>query len=212
MYSSYNNGFKRGAYGTNHWNHRGIASGKSSVSLYIQELGFTIVDADVASRAVVEPGEEAYHQVVKAFGEDILLVDGNIDRVKLGSIIFHDQEKRLLLNSIVHPAVRKWMRLKTEKALAAGEETVFMDIPLLFESKLTFMVEKTLLVYVDERVQLERLMNRNGLSETDALARIHSQMPLADKKVLADAVIDNNGNLEETKKQVKTVLCNWNVL
>ncbi|MEK4537759.1 dephospho-CoA kinase [Peribacillus sp. FSL K6-1552] len=190
----------------------GIASGKSSVSLYIQELGFTIVDADVASRAVVEPGEEAYHQVVKAFGEDILLVDGNIDRVKLGSIIFHDQEKRLLLNSIVHPAVRKWMRLKTEKALAAGEETVFMDIPLLFESKLTFMVEKTLLVYVDERVQLERLMNRNGLSETDALARIHSQMPLADKKVLADAVIDNNGNLEETKKQVKTVLCNWNVL
>ncbi|KRF59482.1 dephospho-CoA kinase [Bacillus sp. Soil768D1] len=190
----------------------GIASGKSSVSLYIQELGFTIVDADVASRAVVEPGEEAYHQVVKAFGEDILLVDGNIDRVKLGSIIFHDQEKRLLLNSIVHPAVRNWMRLKTEKALAAGEETVFMDIPLLFESKLTFMVEKTLLVYVDECVQLERLMNRNGLSETDALARIHSQMPLADKKVLADAVIDNNRNLEETKKQVKTVLCNWNVL
>ncbi|MFE0502896.1 dephospho-CoA kinase [Peribacillus butanolivorans] len=190
----------------------GIASGKSSVSLYIQELGFTIVDADVASRAVVEPGEEAYHQVVKAFGEDILLVDGNIDRVKLGSIIFHDQEKRLLLNSIVHPAVRNWMRLKTEKALAAGEETVFMDIPLLFESKLTFMVEKTLLVYVDERVQLERLMNRNGLSETDALARIQSQMPLTDKKVLADAVIDNNGNLEETKKQVKTVLCNWNVL
>ncbi|MEJ9228110.1 dephospho-CoA kinase [Peribacillus butanolivorans] len=190
----------------------GIASGKSSVSLYIQELGFTIVDADVASRAVVEPGEEAYHEVVKAFGEDILLMDGNIDRAKLGSIIFHDQEKRLRLNSIVHPAVRKWMRLKTEKALAAGEETVFMDIPLLFESKLTFMVEKTLLVYVDERVQLERLMNRNGLSETDALARIHSQMPLADKKVLADAVIDNNGNLEETKKQVKTVLCNWNVL
>ncbi|MFF2285964.1 dephospho-CoA kinase [Peribacillus butanolivorans] len=190
----------------------GIASGKSSVSLYIQELGFTIVDADLASRAVVEPGEEAYHQVVKAFGEDILLMDGNIDRVKLGSIIFHDQEKRLLLNSIVHPAVRNWMRLKTEKALAAGEETVFMDIPLLFESKLTFMVEKTLLVYVDERVQLERLMNRNGLSETDALARIHSQMPLADKKVLADAVIDNNGNLEETKKQVKTVLGNWDVV
>ncbi|MFD6440911.1 dephospho-CoA kinase [Peribacillus sp. NPDC060186] len=190
----------------------GIASGKSSVSLYIEELGFTIVDADVASRAVVEPGEEAYQQVVKAFGEDILLTDGNIDRVKLGSIIFHDQEKRLLLNSIVHPAVRNWMRLKTEKALAAGEETVFMDIPLLFESKLTFMVEKTLLVYVDERVQLERLMNRNGLTETDALARIHSQMPLADKKVLADAVIDNNGNLEETKKQVKTVLSNWNVI
>lgn len=190
----------------------GIASGKSTVSLYLQELGFTIVDADLASRAVVEPGEEAYHQVVKAFGEDILLTDGNIDRVKLGSIIFHDQEKRLLLNGIVHPAVRNWMRVKTEAALSSGEETVFMDIPLLFESKLTFMVDKTLLIYVDEQVQLKRLMNRNGLSETEALARIHSQMPLADKKALADAVIDNNGDINETKRQVKTILSEWYVI
>ena len=190
----------------------GIASGKSTVSLYLQELGFTIVDADLASRAVVEPGEEAYHQVVKAFGEDILLTDGNIDRVKLGSIIFNDQEKRLLLNGIVHPAVRNWMRLKTEAALSSGEETVFMDIPLLFESKLTFMVDKTLLVYVDEQVQLQRLMNRNGLSETEALARINSQMPLADKKALADAVIDNNGDINETKRQVKSILSEWYVI
>lgn len=190
----------------------GIASGKSTVSLYLQELGFTIVDADLASRAVVEPGEEAYHQVVEAFGEDILLTDGNIDRVKLGSIIFNDQEKRLLLNGIVHPAVRNWMRVKTEAALASGEETVFMDIPLLFESKLTFMVDKTLLIYVDEQVQLERLMNRNGLSETEALARINSQMPLADKKALADAVLDNNGDINETKRQVKAILSEWYVI
>ncbi|MEW5550389.1 dephospho-CoA kinase [Peribacillus frigoritolerans] len=190
----------------------GIASGKSTVSLYLQELGFTIVDADLASRAVVEPGKEAYHQVVEAFGEDILLTDGNIDRVKLGSIIFNDQEKRLLLNGIVHPAVRNWMRVKTEAALASGKETVFMDIPLLFESKLTFMVDKTLLIYVDEQVQLERLMNRNGLSETEALARINSQMPLADKKALADAVIDNNGDINETKRQVKAILSEWYVI
>ncbi|MGE6375676.1 dephospho-CoA kinase [Peribacillus muralis] len=190
----------------------GIASGKSSVSLYLQELGFTIIDADLASRAVVEPGEEAYQQVLRAFGEDILLADGTIDRAKLGAIIFHDREKRLQLNGIVHPAVRKWMSLKTEEALAAGKETVFMDIPLLFESKLTYMVEKTLLIYADERVQLERLMNRNGLSEADALARIHSQMPLADKKDLADAVIDNNGELTETKKQVRAILDDWHVI
>ncbi|MFJ7637522.1 dephospho-CoA kinase [Peribacillus sp. NPDC097264] len=190
----------------------GIASGKSSVSQYLRELGFVIVDADVASRAVVEPGEEAYLQVVKAFGEDLLLSDGRIDRAKLGSIIFHDQEKRLLLNRIVHPAVRNWMRQETEKALAAGAETVFMDIPLLFESKLTFMVERTLLVYVDESVQLERLMNRNALTETDALARIHSQMPLKDKKELADAIVDNNGDIEETKKQVVEILKKWEIL
>lgn len=190
----------------------GIASGKSSVSQYLRELGFVIVDADVASRAVVEPGEEAYLQVVKAFGEDLLLSDGRIDRAKLGSIIFHNQEKRLLLNRIVHPAVRNWMRQETEKALAAGAETVFMDIPLLFESKLTFMVERTLLVYVDESVQLERLMNRNALTETDALARIHSQMPLKDKKELADAIVDNNGDIEETKKQVVEILKKWEIL
>lgn len=190
----------------------GIASGKSSVSQYIKELGFQVVDADVASRAVVEPGEDAYLQVVKAFGEDLLCPDGSIDRTKLGSIIFHDQEKRLLLNSIVHPAVRNWMRQETEKALAAGAATVFMDIPLLFESKLTFMVEKTLLIYVDESVQLERLMNRNALTKPDALARIRSQMPLKDKKALADAIVDNNGDIEETKKQVEEVLKKWNIL
>ena len=150
----------------------GIASGKSSVSTFIRELGFPIIDADVAAREVVEPGEEAYQEIVKAFGESILLPEGGIDRAKLGALIFHDEEKRLRLNSIVHPAVRKRMREQWENAFQKGAETVFLDIPLLFESKLTFMVEKTLLVYVDEEVQLTRLMARNNLSESDALARI----------------------------------------
>ena len=103
---------------------------------------------------VVEPGEEAYHEIVKEFGESILMPEGNINRAKLGDIIFHNEEKRLKLNSIVHPAVRKRMRELAEKAFQDGAETVFMDIPLLFESKLTFMVEKTLLVYVDEKFSL----------------------------------------------------------
>lgn len=190
----------------------GIASGKSSVSTFIKELGFLIIDADIAAREVVEPGEEAYQEIVKVFGDDILLPEGDIDRAKLGHLIFHDEEKRLRLNSIVHPAVRKRMKEQAEKAFQNGEKTVFMDIPLLFESKLTYMVEKTLLVYVDEEVQLERLMNRNSLSKKDALARISSQMPLNEKKALADAIVDNNGDLEETKEQVRSVLINWNVL
>lgn len=190
----------------------GIASGKSSVSNYIRELGFTVIDADIVSREVVEPGEEAYNGIIKAFGESILLQDGGIDRAKLGKLIFHDQEKRLQLNQIVHPAVRKRMREQTDLALKTGASTVFMDIPLLFESKLTFMVEKTLLVYVDEDVQLKRLMERNSLSESEALARISSQMPLAEKKALADAIVNNNGDFEETKKQVQTILTEWNIL
>lgn len=190
----------------------GIASGKSSVSNFIKELGFLVIDADIAAREVVEPGEEAYQEIVKEFGDGILLPGGDIDRARLGDLIFNSEDKRLKLNSMVHPAVRKRMRELAEKAFQGGAETVFMDIPLLFESKLTFMVEKTLLVYVDEEVQLARLMNRNNLSEKDALARISSQMPLKDKRALADAVVNNNGDLEDTKEQVRKVLIEWNVL
>ncbi|CAH0346244.1 dephospho-CoA kinase [Bacillus sp. CECT 9360] len=190
----------------------GIASGKSSVSQFIKdELGFTIIDADIASREVVEPGEEAYKQIVESFGPQILHDNQTIDRAKLGAVIFNDTEKRLLLNSIVHPAVRKRMIAGKDAAITRGENTVFMDIPLLFESKLTSMVDKTLLIYVDEHVQLQRLMRRNDYSKAEALARITSQMPLADKKPLADAVIDNNGSLEETKRQVRQILRSWNV-
>ena len=146
----------------------GIASGKSSVSTFIRELGFSVIDADVVAREVVESGEEAYHEIVKEFGESILMPEGDINRAALGDIIFHNEDKRLKLNSIVHPAVRKRMRELAEKAFQDGAETVFMDIPLLFESKLTFMVEKTLLVYVDEEIQLTRLMN-----ETTCLKRMH---------------------------------------
>lgn len=189
----------------------GIASGKSSVSFFLKDLGFTVIDADIAAREVVEPGKEAYEKIVEAFGIQILQADKTIDRAKLGGIIFNDTEKRLLLNSIVHPAVRKRMFAQKDAAFSREEETVFMDIPLLFESKLTSMVDKTMLIYVDERVQIERLMKRNDYSEAEALARITSQMPLTEKKALADAVIDNNANFEETKRQVKETLLGWNV-
>lgn len=190
----------------------GIASGKSSVSAFLKKLGYPIIDADVVAREVVEPGEAAYLEIVKTFGDSILLPEGGINRAKLGDLIFGSEEKRLKLNSIVHPAVRKRMKELAEKAFQDGAETVFMDIPLLFESKLTFMVEKTLLVYVDEDIQLTRLMERNHLSEKDARARIASQMPLSEKRALADAIVNNNGDFEETKEQVISILINWKVL
>lgn len=190
----------------------GIASGKSTVSHMFKDKGIVVIDADLIARKVVEVGEEAYLQIVQSFGNQILLPDKTIDRQKLGSIVFHSEEKRLLLNSIVHPAVRKQMLKEKEEHIHNGENTIIMDIPLLFESQLTALVDRTLLVYVDYETQLTRLMSRNQLSEEDAVARIKSQMPLKEKVQLADAVIDNNGTIEETKAQLHDVCRKWGII
>ncbi|WP_370221779.1 dephospho-CoA kinase [Cytobacillus sp.] len=190
----------------------GIASGKSTVSSLLTEKGYTVIDADIEARLAVEKGEEAYQEIVRHFGERVLLSDGSIDRAELGSIIFHDEKERKALNSIVHPAVRKRMTAKKEQAIRNNEQLIILDIPLLFESKLQYMCDKTLLVYADEDIQLQRLMQRNQLSENEAMARIHSQMPLREKKALADAVIDNNGRMEETETQLWDILRKWNAI
>lgn len=189
----------------------GIASGKSTVSNMLKEMRITVIDADVESRLAVQNGEPAYNQIVKSFGQEILLPDGEIDRQKLGSIIFHDETKRKQLNQIVHPEVRRRMNEKKEAALKNAEKIVILDIPLLFESNLVNMVDKTLLVYVDRDIQLKRLMERNNLSKDEAEARIHSQMLLAEKIKLADKVINNNGSLSETKRQLDEILFGWGV-
>ena len=189
-----------------------IATGKSTVSKMIKELGYTVVDADIAARVVVEPGEEAYQKIVEHFGKEILLANGEIDRKKLGDLVFQNEEKRLLLNSIVHPAVRKKMNDEKELAIFRGEKVVFLDIPLLYESNLTYMVDKVLVVYVDQTTQLERLMNRNHLTKEEALARITSQLSIEQKRERADAVIDNRGTIEQTKTQLLSVLKDWKIL
>lgn len=189
----------------------GIASGKSTVSKMFKDMGITVIDADIEARLAVEKGEPAYENIVAFFGRDILLEDGSINRAKLGEIIFNDLEKRLKLNSIVHPEVRKRMLAKRDQAIEAGERLIIMDIPLLFESKLTYMVDKILLVYVDAETQLERLMERNHFTKEEAISRINSQMPLKDKIKLSDAVIDNNGTIEETRNQLIRILREWNV-
>ncbi|GAA0333338.1 dephospho-CoA kinase [Bacillus carboniphilus] len=190
----------------------GISSGKSTVSQMLRDWGFTVIDADVQAKKVVEPNEQAYNEIIQEFGKEILLPNGHINRAKLGEIIFNDQAKREKLNSIVHPAVRKNMLRLKEEAFANGEKTVFMDIPLLYESKLTHFVEKVMVVYVEPEVQLRRLMERNHFTEEEARSRIRSQLPLDDKKKWADAVIDNNGSVDETKAQLEQILKEWNVM
>jgi dephospho-CoA kinase len=190
----------------------GIASGKSTVARMILDMDIPLIDADVEARKVVEKGEKAYLQIIEAFGSEVLKATGDIDRVKLGSIVFHDEDKRLQLNAIVHPAVRESMNDEKVKYVDLGNSVVVLDIPLLFESKLTNMVDKTILVYVDAEVQLNRLMSRNQLIESEAMARIKSQMPLIEKIKLADAVIDNNGTINDTQTQLIQILNNWKVL
>ncbi len=180
----------------------GIASGKSSVSKWLISKGYPVIDADIAARKVVEPGMPALEEIKNVFGQDICLSDGTLDRKKLGSIVFTNSDKRQQLNQIVHPAVRKWMLEETEKALHEGKDLVFMDIPLLFESNLTHMVEGVILVYVKPEIQLMRLMARDHFTEEEALARIHAQMPIDDKKELADYIIDNSGEFYETEEQL----------
>lgn len=189
----------------------GIASGKSTISNMLKNMGITVIDADVEARLAVEKGEPAYQKIIAAFGEEILQPNGDIDRPKLGAVIFFDEEKRQILNGIVHPEVRNRMKQQIEKAIGNKEEVIVLDIPLLFESKLTFMADKTLLVYVDAETQLTRLMERNSLTKEDAEARIHSQMPLSEKVKLAHAVIDNNGTIEESRKQLIEILSGWGI-
>jgi len=188
-----------------------IASGKSTVVKMMTALGLPIVDADIVARDVVEPGTETLKQIAENFGQDILLEDGSLNRAKLGNIIFHEPVKRKMLNDIMHPAIRKEMLRQRDAYLEAGEKHVVMDIPL-FESKLQHFVERIIVVSVSEEVQLRRLMERNNLSKEDALARMHSQLPMSVKEKGAHAVIYNNENLEQTEHQLKKILTYWDVL
>lgn len=189
-----------------------IASGKSTVAKMITALGLPIVDADIVARDVVEPGAETLTLIAEQFGQDILLEDGTLNRVKLGDIIFHEPSKRKILNDIMHPAIRQEMLRQRDAYIEAGNKHVVMDIPLLFESKLQHYVERIIVVSVSEEVQLRRLMKRNNLSKEDALARMHSQLPMSVKEKGADAVIYNNENLGQTEEQLKKILTKWNVL
>ncbi|MFA1821265.1 dephospho-CoA kinase [Virgibacillus oceani] len=189
-----------------------IASGKSTVSLMFDEFSIPVIDADKLSREVVEPSEKAYKEIVAAFGEQILQEDQTLDRDKIGQIVFADEEKRRTLNQIVHPAVREKMLSKRDAYVKNGEKCVVLDIPLLFESKLTHFVDKTVVVYVDESVQLKRLTERNGYTEKEAMQRIRSQITVKEKADMADEVIDNNGSKFESFQQLESILKNWEII
>lgn len=186
-----------------------IASGKSTVANMLSEMGFPIIDADLVARVVVEKGTAALKTIKEVFGTEVIHEDGTLNREELGALIFSDPSKRKQLNDIMHPAIREEMLVQRQQLVQQGHPVIIMDIPLLFESRLQSFVDKILVVTVTELKQLERLMARNGFTHEEAKLRIQSQLPLSVKEEGADAVIYNNGTIEETKQQLIKILALW---
>jgi dephospho-CoA kinase len=182
----------------------GAGSGKSTVATMFRDLGAAIVDADEATHAVYAPSTEGFDAVVAAFGDEYVH-DGAIDRKKLGELVFADREAMRRLNAIVHPRVRQWMADRTADAVERGAEVVIQDVPLLFENGLQGLFSSTVLAYAPPSTQLARLVEQRGLEPERARAIIAAQMPIDDKRTLADHVIDNSGRLDETRRQVEQV-------
>jgi dephospho-CoA kinase len=182
----------------------GAGSGKSTVADMLRELGAVVVDADEATHAVYEPGTPGFDAVVREFGEEFV-TDGRIDRKRLGDLVFHDDDARRRLNAVVHPLVREWMAQRTAEAAERGAEVVVQDVPLLFENSLEKLFPATVLVYAPENVQVERLVKGRGITRERALAMIGAQMPIENKRGLAQYVINNSGSIDDTRSQVAAV-------
>ncbi|NJP37023.1 dephospho-CoA kinase [Alkalicoccus luteus] len=182
-----------------------IATGKSTAAGFFREEGCPVIDADIIAREVVQPGTPALNEIKAAFGSSVIAADGTLDREKLGSVVFSDPAKREQLNAIVHPVIRRAMKQQADEA-EAEHEIVVLDIPLLFENELFYLVDKTAVVYVPEKTQLERLMKRNGYSEQEARSRMESQLSIEEKKKRADFVIANCGSEQETARQVSELI------
>ena len=177
----------------------GIACGKSTVSAMLVNRGAILVDADQLARDVVEPGSPVLERVAAQFGQAVLHPDGSLNRKKLGEIVFADPEARKQLEGLLHPPIRALMREQMETAEREyPDRLVVVDVPLLYESGLEFMFQEVMVVYVPSEIQLQRLIQRDGLSEDAAKARLAAQMSIEDKRLRADIVIDNSQTREET--------------
>lgn len=183
----------------------GIASGKSTVATMLRELGAKIINADDLARAIVQPGKEAWKEIVAAFGTEVLRPDRAIDREKLRTTIFQDAAARKRLDSITHPRIRALAQARAQELAANGAAIVIYEAPLLFENEVHLWLQPVILVACDDFLQRRRLKARDRLNETEIDQHIKAQMPLSEKRVLADFVIENNGDLEDLKKQVKEV-------
>lgn len=183
----------------------GIASGKSTVTNFLRQKGFEVVDADAVVHQLQKSGGRLYQILVEHFGEKVLLEDGELNRPLLASLIFSKPEEQEWSKEIQGQIIREELGSLRDK-LAQTEDLFFMDIPLLFEQEYASWFDETWLVYVSRDTQLDRLMKRDYLTIEDAQARLASQWPLEEKKRLASHILDNNGSREQLLSQVASLL------
>ncbi len=184
----------------------GIATGKSTVSALLRQLGCEVIDADLLAREVVEPGEPAWTTIVAEFGQDVVTAGGALDRKKLGAIVFADPERRRRLEAITHPAIRERFQARLDQLAVKGfTGIVVFDAAVMIESGNYKNMDRLVVVVTDEPTQMARLQGRDGTDDADGRRKIASQMPLAEKAKLADYVIDNSGDRQATAAQVRRV-------
>jgi dephospho-CoA kinase len=184
----------------------GIASGKSTVASLLRDYDYPVLDADSLARELLEPGQDAYQEVVREFGDGILAKGGAVDRPKLGGIVFSDPTKRARLNQILHPRIQKVVRdwfAALERT--GGPDLAFEDAALILESGAKKNFDRVVVCWCRPEQQLERLLQR-GLSEAEAKLRIASQMPMEEKRRLADEQIDCSGGIEDTQRGLREVI------
>ena len=180
----------------------GIASGKSTVSAYLAQNGALIIDADLIARQVVAKKSSGLKQIVAKFGGEILTASGELDRKKLGKLVFSNKDLLKALTDITGPLIRAEILREIEAAKKAQVKLVVLDIPLLFETGYQTLCEKVMVVTVPSEVQLERVMKRDNLSAAEARKRIANQLPASKRNELADVLIDNSKSVAETYQQV----------
>ena len=188
----------------------GIVSGKTTVAKMFKDLGAKIIDADKLGHSVIRPHKTAWIKIIKLFGEEVLKEDLNIDRKKLGKIVFNDQRLLRKLNEITHPEIIKVIKreidlVKNSTYKDEKKRILIIDAALIYETKIDRLMDKIIVVYIDEDEQIKRLIKRDNFSYDEALQRIKSQIPIKQKVEMADYVIDNNNSLDKTREQVKKI-------
>jgi len=191
----------------------GIGTGKSSVARMFAAQGAVVIDADAIVHELQARGTPMVAELAEAFGPGVLDAQGGLDRAALGAIVFRDPDARARLNAIVHPKVGAEFARRIAAARASDARVLVLDIPLLFEGRRSgtgsaakMQFDATVLVYAPEALQIERQVSRDACSRDEAIRRVRAQMPIEEKKALADYVIDNGGSLAETERQVREVL------